>query len=320
MGFSFALGCLFAFLAAGVFVGRFFAKEAGDRAFCTYASSILTAISVGLVGLSMVSVVPAGHVGVVVVLGNVREGCLNEGVHLVHPFAEVIAMSARTHTYTMSSANSEGNVKGDDAIDALSSRGMSMKMDVSVPHRLSPTSASWVYKNLGPNYESEIVRPAISTAVRQAVSQFTEEEIYATKRTELVEVMRDRLNTQIRNIVGHYGKNAPKEPIVFPEVQLRNVILPPSVTNAINEKIATEQKIIQAQNEAKRKKVEAEGIQTFQDIVSRGITPDLLRWKGIEATVDLATSNNAKVIIIGNSKDGLPVVLSEDTDSSPKGR
>ena len=82
--------------------------------------------------------------------------------------------------------------------------------------------------------------------------------------------------------------------------------------------VATEQKIVQAQNEAKRKKVEAEGIKSFQDIVSKGITPDLLRWKGIEATVELAKSDNSKIIFIGNSKDGLPIVLTNDVMSDSK--
>jgi len=302
--------CAVAALALAYLAGRSY--DPRERA--TYQAGAVVAGLVSALSLafSMFVVVPAGSVGVPIVLGSVQKAYLTEGFHFINPLANVVDMSVRTHTYTMSRIANEGAVVGDDSIEALSKSGMSMKMDVSVPHRLVPASAPWVYKNLGPNYDNEIVRPAIATAVREATSHYTEDEVYATKRADLVKSMRDQLDLQIQNIIRHYGEDAPSEVIVFPEVQLRNVLLPEAVQRAINEKIATEQKIVQAQNEAKRKKVEAEGIKSFQDIVSKGITPDLLRWKGIEATVELAKSENSKIIFIGSGKDGLPLVLSDD--------
>merc|ERR1719164_365359 len=65
--------------------------------------------------------------------------------------------------------------------------------------------------------------------------------------------------------------------------------------------------------EAERKKIEAQGIADFQRIVSDGISPNLLKWKGIEATEKLARSENAKVVIMGNGKDSLPVILGQDS-------
>jgi regulator of protease activity HflC (stomatin/prohibitin superfamily) len=259
----------------------------------------------------MFIVVPAGQVGVPVVMGEVKNKILHEGFHFVNPLASIQYLSARTHTYTMSAISDEGQRTGDDSIDAISKNGMLMHMDVSVPHRLIPETAPWVYKNLGPNYDADIIRPAIATAVREATAHFTEEEAYATKREELASKMRDRLEAQIANILKSY-QTAPQSIIVFPEVQLRKVSQPQQVQDAINEKIATEHKIVQAQNEAKRKEVEAGGIKKFQDIVSQGITPDLLKWKGIEATEELAKSPNSKIILVPAGKD-LPVILGGDS-------
>lgn len=63
------------------------------------------------------------------------------------------------------------------------------------------------------------------------------------------------------------------------------------------------------EKEAKRKEIEATGIKKFQDIVAEGITPDLLKWKGIEATLKLSESPNAKVIVIGAGDNGMPIIL-----------
>jgi regulator of protease activity HflC (stomatin/prohibitin superfamily) len=61
--------------------------------------------------------------------------------------------------------------------------------------------------------------------------------------------------------------------------------------------------------EADRKRIEAKGIADFQNIVAQGISDQLLRWKGVEATEKLANSPNTKIIIVGSGKDGLPVIL-----------
>lgn len=66
------------------------------------------------------------------------------------------------------------------------------------------------------------------------------------------------------------------------------------------------------EQEADRKRIEAKGIADFQEIVSKGISEQLLKWKGIEATEKLANSQNSKVVIIGSGKDGLPIILGSD--------
>jgi regulator of protease activity HflC (stomatin/prohibitin superfamily) len=107
--------------------------------------------------------------------------------------------------------------------------------------------------------------------------------------------------------------------IVLENVLLRKIELPPRVTGAINEKLAAEQDsermkfvLLKEKQEAERKQIEAEGIQKFQAIVAQGISDKLLEWKGIEATERLATSQNAKVVVIGSGKNGLPVIMNLD--------
>jgi hypothetical protein len=94
------------------------------------------------------------------------------------------------------------------------------------------------------------------------------------------------------------------------------IVLPPTVVNAINRKVEqyylSEEyvfRVARERKESERKKIEAEGISEFQRIVSQGISDSYLRWRGIEATVQLAQSPNSKIVVIGNSRDGMPIIL-----------
>jgi regulator of protease activity HflC (stomatin/prohibitin superfamily) len=104
--------------------------------------------------------------------------------------------------------------------------------------------------------------------------------------------------------------------IAVEAVLLRGVSLPDQVANAVQAKLAADQQAQQMefvlrkeQREAERKRIEAQGIADYQRIVSSGLNESLLRWKGIEATAKLAESGNAKVVVIGSGKDGLPLIL-----------
>merc|ERR1740120_257205 len=107
--------------------------------------------------------------------------------------------------------------------------------------------------------------------------------------------------------------------IVVEKVLLRQVALPTQLKAAIEAKAQAEQDakrmefVLQKEKqEADRKKIEATGIADFQRIVTEGITPSLLQWKGIEATEKFTSSPNSKLVIMGNSKASLPVMFSGD--------
>src|SRR5438093_1372530 len=115
--------------------------------------------------------------------------------------------------------------------------------------------------------------------------------------------------------------------IVVERMLLRDVALPPRLQQAIQEKLSAEQEasrmqfvLLKEKQEAERKKIEAEGISSFQKIVTEGINENLLKWKGIEATKELALSGNTKIVIIGAGKEGLPIILGGDASTSGQPR
>lgn len=113
-------------------------------------SLISLAVTIFFFFISFLTIVGAGNVGVPVVLGSVSETSIPEGIHMKNPFASVKEMTVRTETYTMTATQGEGSVEGDDAIQALSSDGLLLTVDTTIPHRMVAGMASWVYQNFGP--------------------------------------------------------------------------------------------------------------------------------------------------------------------------
>ncbi|MGD0830718.1 MAG: prohibitin family protein [Terracidiphilus sp.] len=260
--------------------------------------------------------VSAGQVGVPVIYGSVQPYIIPEGLHTINPFASVTEMSVRSQTYTMVSAENEGEVKGDDSIFAQSSDGVVLTLNVSIVYKLVDADAPWVYRHLGTDYAGNIVRSAARSAVPDSTSQFTFEEAYASKRAPMAEMIRTRMNASINEILRQYSGFSGAG-VVIQQVFIREVKPSAQLLTAIEEKMTAQQQAQQMdftldkeRKEAQRKAIEAQGIQDFQNIVTKGITEPLLKWKGIEATEKLAASSNAKVVIIGG-KDGLPVILGQ---------
>jgi len=140
---------------------------------------------------------------------------------------------------------------------------------------------------------------------RAVTASFQASALYSSERERLGE-----------SIQAELSKLVEKRGIVIESTPLRNVTLPPQLTEAIEQKQRADQEsqrmqfiLTKERQEAERKRIEAQGISDFQKIVSQGISDQLLRWKGVEATEKLAASNNTKVIIVGSGKDGLPVIL-----------
>ncbi|MEW6754572.1 MAG: prohibitin family protein [Candidatus Latescibacterota bacterium] len=272
--------------------------------------------AVALAFLGCFRIVAAGHAGVGVVFGSVQPTALVEGLNLVNPFVTAHDMTTRTETYTMSSVANEGAVRGDDAIQALSSDGLQMPLDVTIAYRLVASDAPWVYQNIGPNYIDKIVRPASRTAVRDAVADYTAQEAYSSRRAELETNMYERLTQRLQALLAERPSSAGRTGFVVEQVMLRNIQLPPKIREAIEQKLFAEQEALRMQfvlqreeQEAERKRIEAQGVADFQRIVTSGISEPLLIWKGIEATEKLAASSNSKVVVIGAGKSGLPLIL-----------
>jgi len=265
------------------------------------------------------TIVSPGEGGAVELLGQMEKQPLKNGFHVVNPFCDIHKMSVRTQGYTMSTVAGEGEMsERDDAIVALSADGVMLKMDLTIPYRANLHALPWIYENLGEDYQELIIRAPGRTALREATKEFIGQEAYAQKRDILSSRITEIMRQKVDSILSTYP-DAPPEAFTFPAVMLRNIELPAKVTAAIENKIEMEQEsqrmkfvLEKERQEAERKEIEANGIKKFQDIVSQGITPSLLKWKGIEATEKLATSPNSKVVLIGNSAGEMPIILSDD--------
>jgi regulator of protease activity HflC (stomatin/prohibitin superfamily) len=284
-------------------------------------SSALIVVAVLLILVSCTVVIPAGHVGVQVMFGRVKPAALTEGIQIINPLVDVVEMSVRTETYTMSATATEGQVRGDDAIQALSSDGLLMPLDITVAFRLVGSDAPRVYRDLGADYVDKIIRPASRTAVREAIAGFTAQEAYSTKREALPQKMHELLTERMRSLLEQREDFRGATGFIVDQVMLRKIQLPDKVKNAIEAKLEASQQAEQMQfvldkerQEAERKRIEAKGVSDFQTIVSQSINTNLLQWKGIEATENLSKSQNAKIVIIGSGKNGLPVILNADKE------
>lgn len=244
-----------------------------------------------------------GEVGVQTLFGSVQERVLYSGLSVVNPLVQVEKMDVKTQAYTMSTAQDEGNIKGDDAIWALSMDGLTIKLDVTVWYRLNDADAPQVYRTIGIDYVDKIVRPAIRTALRDISVLYSATDIYSVKRGDFVTGVTANIEEAFK------GRG-----IILEKVLLRNVELPDKVKTAIDEKIAAEQKAQQMvyvlqkeKQEAERKKIEAQGISDYNRIVSQSITDQVLQLKGIEATLELAKSQNSKMVVM-NGKN-MPLIF-----------
>jgi regulator of protease activity HflC (stomatin/prohibitin superfamily) len=192
-----------------------------------------------------------------------------------------------------------------EVMDVPSKEGLTVQLEASVLYHLNPEKASDVYKTVGQNYEGILLEPQFRSVVRGVTAGYEAKALYTSEREHLSSlIMKDiQLATESRGIV-------------VESVPLRRVGLPPGLTQSIESKLQAEQEsqrmefiLMKEKQEADRKRIEAQGISDFQKIVVQGISDQLLRWKGIEATEKLAMSPNAKVVVIGAGKDGLPLIL-----------
>ncbi|MBN1694766.1 prohibitin family protein [candidate division WOR-3 bacterium] len=242
---------------------------------------------------SMVRLVPPGNVGVVIVFGKVQETTLKNGLHLVNPFASVEKMSIRTEEYTMSGMPREGQVKGDDAIEALTSEGLMVRLDVTVWHKLVPEGAAEVYSTLGLNYVDKIVRPAARTSIRNIISNYKVEDIYTQNREAVSIQISENLRAAVKD------RNVEIE-----RVLLRDVKLPAKVQNEIDAKMAAKQEaekmefvLDKEKREAERKAVEAKGVSDYNKIIAQSLSGSYLQWYYIKTLQQLVNSPNNTVIV-----------------------
>lgn len=238
------------------------------------------------------TVIPAGEVGVKDFFGKVSTDILTSGVHFVLPFTKVVKMSIKTQ-----------EIK--ETAEVPSKEGLSMDLEGSLLFRLDPAKAPEIYRTIGRDYASIAVIPQIRSALREITASYEAKALYSTEREKIS-----------RETFELFAKMSKDRGIIAEAVLLRKIGLPAVVANAIQEKLKREQEAEQMkfvlqkeEQEAERKRIEAKGISDFQRIVAQGLSSQILEWKGIEATEKLALSPNTKIVVIGNPKSGLPIIL-----------
>jgi regulator of protease activity HflC (stomatin/prohibitin superfamily) len=237
--------------------------------------------------------VPPQHVGVIESFGKVYKETWGPGLHAWAPWTGVHRINCRT-------------LQIEERTITPTGEGLLVGLDVSVVYHAAPERAAETFSRYGGlvGLVGNVLTPEFRSMIRDVTAGYNAVDLYSGRRQEVSEKMVAELRKRMEN-----------RGVSIEAVLLRNVELPKQVSEAVETKLAADQKAQQMEfvlrkesKEAERKRIEAQGIADFQRIVTAGITPALLTWKGIEATEKLAESQNAKFVIIGG-KNGLPLIL-----------
>lgn len=222
------------------------------------------------------------------------EHTYGEGFHFLAPWNKMIVYNVRQQEIA-------------EEMNVLSSNGLEIKADVSAWYRPTYLKLGFLHQQIGKAYLRVVVIPALRSSARSVIGRYTPEQIYSTKR----DVIQIEIFEETKAILD-------EKFVDLDNVLIRSIILPPTIKSAIESKLKQEQesleyefKIQKAQKEAERQIIDAEGKATANKILNASLTDKILQEKGISATVRLAESPNAKVVIIGNPKDGMPIILGE---------
>ena len=248
-----------------------------------------------LFGSKMTVTIDSGEAGVLFRTfdgGVDTEQTYGEGFHLMAPWNKMYIYEVRQQAAS-------------EKMSVLSSNGLEITLDVTLWFEPKYSQLGLLHQEKGTEYSLRVVKPAIGAATKSVIGRYTPEEIYSTKR--------DIIQTEIEE---ETSKILVEQYVQLNEVLVKDVTLPPTIKNAIETKLKQEQesleykfKIEKATKEAERQRIDAEGKAAANKILSESLTDKILKEKGIEATLELAKSPNAKTIVIGSGKDGLPLIL-----------
>jgi regulator of protease activity HflC (stomatin/prohibitin superfamily) len=254
---------------------------------------LVIVLLVVVLGSCSLTTIDTGHVGVLTLFGQVTREQLPEGMHIINPLKAVTKLSVRTQ-------------ESKEIAEVPSSEGLLIHLEASLLYRLEPAQATDVYQKIGRDYMDVVVSPNFRSVMRTVTAAHTASALYSDARESVAQQML----VEMRKIIQPRG-------IMIENVLLRDIKLPATLKSSIEAKQQADQDaqrmnfVLQKERqEAERKRIEAQGISDFQRIVTVGISQQLLEWKGIEATLEIAKSPNAKVVVIGNPKNGLPVIFS----------
>ncbi|NRA92365.1 MAG: prohibitin family protein [Psychroserpens sp.] len=217
---------------------------------------------------------------------------LGEGFHIVAPWNKVYVYEVRRQEIF-------------EKMKVLSSNGLDIQLDASAWYKPDVNNLGKLHQEIGENYLNRIILPTIRSAARSVVGRYTPEQLYSSKR----DAIQQEIFEETKKIVDDQF-------IVLDEILVRDVTLPPTIKDAIERKLKQEQesleyefRLVTAEKEAERQRIEAQGKADANRILSASLTDKILQDKGIEATIKLSESDNSKVIVIGSGESGMPIIL-----------
>ncbi len=270
---------------------------------------IFTGLIGGAVGMGFCyDTIPANHIGYTNLFGDVGHTQLTPGFHFKNPLVDFVKVPLLTSNLSVD-------------IDIATKEGLNLSVQTNVIYKIDKNKSRDIYLKYRTNYENIFIKPIIESALRNTISSYEAKDLYNEKtRSEI----KTKMDSEIATSLQPNG-------FIIEEVLINKIKLPHQLQMSIENKLKSEQEneqmnfiidrekkqlvfnIEKEKMEAERKTIEANGIKSFQDIVSKGISTQLISWKAIEATEKLAKSPNAKIVIIGNKDSGgLPIIFPTD--------
>ncbi|EXJ16194.1 prohibitin family protein [Imhoffiella purpurea] len=264
----------------------------------------------------MVFTTPVGHASIVwhrLFWGGERRslGPMSEGLHIILPWDKFYTYDVRLQS-------------SDQAYEVVSRDGLHLEITLTFRWRAQRAGIVELNENIGPNYLNTLLIPVVGSVAREVIARHDADKLFSVERGSVQdEIYRDIVSQNHPNGIGsHRATEADDDNLInLEDVLIKRVKLPPQLRAAIEQKLEQAQKVQEYAFRAKREKyesdrkaIEAQGIRRFQEIVTPAISESYLRWRGIEATLKLAESKNTKVVVIGNSANGLPLILDTRTE------
>lgn len=224
-----------------------------------------------------------------------------EGLHLKWPWDEIFIYNIRLQQTSAT-------------YDVLTSDGLQVKAEMTIRWKPIEEDLGKLHRDIGPDYVNTMLIPLVGAFARQEIAGYLPDSLYSPDRLAIQE--RIRAKTKQALLTRFYPEDRRESYLMIEDILIRDVELPAEVQQAIKDKVVQkhiaesyEYRLQRERQEADRKAIEAEGIRRFQETINATISEGYLKWKGIDATLELAKSNNAKVVVIGAGQDGMPIIL-----------
>lgn len=246
-------------------------------------------------GSRMFKIIQPGEMGIVFrpyTSGLDKDHVKESGFHIIAPWNDLIVYEVREQ-------------KIEESLDVLDKKGLSIRIDVTLRFHPIFSKIGYIHENFSKDYADRLIIPELRSSARKVFGRYEAEEIYSTKRAEV----ETAIITETSEILGANN-------VMLKTLLIRSIILPEKIRSAIDSKEeqrqiaeAMQYKLEKEEQEAQRKRIEAQGISDYNKIISASLTDRILQQKGIDATLKLSESTNSKVVVVGGGKDGLPLIL-----------